>query len=76
MITPKNGIENISWERYLSTLVWYVKRFSGDQKKKSFRDGTASVKNFWFRILQKYTEHQVDDAMDGNYRKNMSLQYS
>uniref|UniRef100_A0A2I2YRB6 Asparagine synthetase domain-containing protein n=1 Tax=Gorilla gorilla gorilla TaxID=9595 RepID=A0A2I2YRB6_GORGO len=29
-------------------------------------DGITSVKNSWFKILQKYVEHQVDDAMMAN----------
>ncbi|KAK2096287.1 hypothetical protein P7K49_025321 [Saguinus oedipus] len=34
--------------------------------KEAFSDGITSVKNSWFKILQEYVEHQVDDAVMAN----------
>ena len=34
--------------------------------KEAFSDGITSVKTSWFKILQEYVEHQVDDAMMAN----------
>jgi len=62
MRIPKNGIEkHLLRETFEDSnlipkdILW--------RPKEAFSDGITSVKNSWFRILQEYIEHQVDDAM-------------
>uniref|UniRef100_A0A8C7BKV2 Asparagine synthetase [glutamine-hydrolyzing] n=1 Tax=Neovison vison TaxID=452646 RepID=A0A8C7BKV2_NEOVI len=62
MRIPKNGIEkHLLRETFEDSnlipkdILW--------RPKEAFSDGITSVKNSWFRILQDYIEHQVDDAM-------------
>ncbi|XP_063524552.1 asparagine synthetase [glutamine-hydrolyzing]-like [Pongo pygmaeus] len=65
MRIPKNVIEkHLLRETFedssqiLKEILW--------QPKEVFSDRITSVKNSWFKILQEYIEHQVDDAMIAN----------
>ena len=62
MRIPKNGVEKHLLRETLEDSNLVPKEILW-QPKGAFSDGITSVKNSWFRILQDYIEHQVDDAM-------------
>lgn len=62
MRIPKNGIEKHLLRETFEDSNLIPKEILW-RPKEAFSDGITSVKNSWFRILQEYIEHQVDDAM-------------
>ncbi|XP_058534194.1 asparagine synthetase [glutamine-hydrolyzing] [Ochotona princeps] len=62
MRVPKNGIEKHLLRETFEDSNLIPKEILW-RPKEAFSDGIASVKNSWFKILQEYVEHQVDDAM-------------
>ncbi|KAB0397048.1 hypothetical protein E2I00_018249 [Balaenoptera physalus] len=61
MRTPKNGIEKHVLRETCEDSNLIPKEILW-RPKEAFSDGITSVKNSWFRILQEYIDHQVDDA--------------
>ena len=61
MRVPKNGIEKHLLRETFEDSNLIPKEILW-QPKEAFSDGITSVKYSWFRILQDYIEHQVDDA--------------
>ncbi|XP_060013055.1 asparagine synthetase [glutamine-hydrolyzing] isoform X2 [Lagenorhynchus albirostris] len=62
MKTPKNGIEKHLLRETFEDSNLIPKEILW-RPKEAFSDGITSVKNSWFRILQEYIDHQVDDAV-------------
>ncbi|XP_078198852.1 asparagine synthetase [glutamine-hydrolyzing] isoform X2 [Callithrix jacchus] len=62
---PKNGIEKHLLRETFEDSNLIPKEILW-RPKEAFSDGITSVKNSWFKILQEYVEHQVDDAMMAN----------
>ncbi|KAG8519879.1 Asparagine synthetase [glutamine-hydrolyzing] [Galemys pyrenaicus] len=62
MRIPKNGIEKHLLRETFEDSNLIPKEILW-RPKEAFSDGITSVKNSWFRILQEFIEHQVDDAM-------------
>ncbi|ELW49151.1 Asparagine synthetase [glutamine-hydrolyzing] [Tupaia chinensis] len=62
MRVPKNGIEKHLLRETFEDSNLIPKEILW-RPKEAFSDGITSVKNSWFKILQEYVEHQVDDAM-------------
>uniref|UniRef100_F6TDM1 Asparagine synthetase [glutamine-hydrolyzing] n=1 Tax=Equus caballus TaxID=9796 RepID=F6TDM1_HORSE len=62
MRIPKNGIEKHLLRETFEDSDLIPKEILW-RPKEAFSDGITSVKNSWFRILQEYVEHQVDDTM-------------
>ena len=68
MRIPKNEIENISWQGYLRTLAWYIKRLPGDQNQPSTMGYPqwrisglgASLVFSGYESLCQYGEHRFD----------------
>ena len=68
MRIPKNKIENISWQGYLRTLAWYIKRLPGDQNQPSTMGYPqwrisglgASLVFSGYESLCQYGEHRFD----------------
>ncbi|KAM7099065.1 LOW QUALITY PROTEIN: asparagine synthetase [glutamine-hydrolyzing]-like [Molossus nigricans] len=60
MRIPKNGIEKHLRETFEGSnlrpkeILW--------QQNEAFSDGITSIKNSWFKILQGFIVHQIDDA--------------
>lgn len=62
MRIPKNGIEKHLLRETFEDCNLLPKEILW-RPKEAFSDGITSVKNSWFKILQDYVEHQVDDEM-------------
>uniref|UniRef100_G1U2E5 Asparagine synthetase [glutamine-hydrolyzing] n=1 Tax=Oryctolagus cuniculus TaxID=9986 RepID=G1U2E5_RABIT len=62
MRIPKNGIEKHLLREAFEDSNLIPKEILW-RPKEAFSDGITSEKNSWFRILQEYVEHQVDDTM-------------